>query len=588
MSQQSRQSTPTIPLGCAAASALLLLVGLVVVTFGGEVRGLFETADAEVDTVSEEGWTTRSSRPAARHAPARASDAAWAPAPTPEPRPARDGWLSSTYVGGDGARDRLAHLVDEGQVVGDEELRLESLTASYHQPVGVPSGQALALFASTEHRAVVAGGGVTHLQVGVQATSTELARRPDLQLVLVVDTSGSMQEEGKMEHARAAALALVDELEPGDRLAIVAYSDEAVAALPMTRRGDGEAARRAIEQLDPGGHTNIHAALTVAYELMGSDEDGAVRRVLLISDGRPTAGMGDPAAIRRVAWQAFQQGVQTTTVGVGLDFGAELMIGIAADGEGNYHFLADAASITDVLHDELVELTQVVAKAVRLTIHLDERVELERVLGADVLSEAETAQVRAEEQQLDQRIAEELGIVADRQVEPPDEGLKLAIPTMHAGRHHVVMLRVRVPPGTGEREVARVELRYKDLVARTNGRDEQRVTVEVADDREAMVASLDRATKKNLLGFRTGEAMLAASDAVERGRSRDAIERVDDQMTLLAVASERWRDPDLQADAVLLGRYKDALVADAAGRLDWEARAYLARSLSYGGYRLTR
>jgi len=205
-----------------------------------------------------------------------------------------------------------------------------------------------------------------------------------------------------------------------------------------------------------------------------------------------------------------------------------------------------------------------------------------------VLSEAETAQVRAEEQQLDQRIAEELGIVADRQVEPPDEGLKLAIPTMHAGRHHVVMLRVRVPPGTGEREVARVELRYKDLVARTNGRDEQRVTVEVADDREAMVASLDRATKKNLLGFRTGEAMLAASDAVERGRSRDAIERVDDQMTLLAVASERWRDPDLQADAVLLGRYKDALVADAAGRLDWEARAYLARSLSYGGYRLTR
>lgn len=498
------------------------------------------------------------------------------------------GYLSSTYVGGSGARSRMAALVDGGVIVGGEEISLEALTAQYHQPIAVPEGQALALFAQPEHALVDEAGGVTHLQVGVQATSRELAERPPMQLVLVVDVSSSMKAGGKIDHARRAAAALIDRMDPGDELAIVAYSSEARVALPLRPIGDRSEAHAAVETLRPDGSTNVEAGLTSAYGLLdASGSTDAVRRVVLISDGKPTAGVTDPATLRRATWDAFQQGIQTTTMGVGLDFGAELMMDLARDGEGNYHFIADAGAIAGMLDEELEELTHAVAQAVRLTIYLDEGVVLERVLGAEVLGGEETRQVRAEERTLDARMAEELGIAADRH-DAPEEGLKLLIPTMHTGRHHVVMLRVRVPPGRGEQALARVEMEYKDPAQRRNGREELAVSVGRAADRAAMVGSLDPAVKKNLLGFQTGEALLAAAKSADRGRPDEGARRIDEQMALLALASQRWRDPDLEADAAMLGRYRDVLRATADGSASREVRAYVAQSLSYSGYQLTR
>jgi len=389
-------------------------------------------------------------------------------------------------------------------------------------------------------------------------------------------------------HARRAADALIDRMAPEDQLAIVAYATEARVALPLGPVGAGAAAHAAVRSLHPNGSTNVDAGLQAAYELLGdpSTQD-AVRRVVLVSDGRPTAGITDPATIRRNVWDAFQRGVQTTTLGVGLDFGADLMMDLARDGEGNYHFLADGGAIADVLDSELEELTHAVAQAVRLTIHLDDGVALEHVLGAEVLDEQASRQVRAEERTLDARMAEELGITSDRQ-EEKDDGLKLLLPTIHAGRHHVVMLRVRVPAGTRAQALARVELEYKDPAQRTNVSDELTVSVERASTRMEMVESLDPAVKKNLLGFQTGEALLEAARAVDRGRPMQGAERVDEQMALVALASQRWRDPDLEADAVLLGRYRDLLQATAEGSTSREVRAYLAQSLSYSGYQLTR
>jgi len=511
-----------------------------------------------------------------------------APEPTPEAGPPRGGYLSSTYVGGAGSRDRLAALVDGGVLIDGEEIELEALTAQYHQPVAVPAGQALALFAAPEHSRVQTDGGTTHLQIGIPATSRELAARPALQRVLVVDVSSSMKKEEKIMHARRAADALIDRMAPEDQLAIVAYATEARVALPLGPVGAGAAAHAAVRSLHPNGSTNVDAGLQAAYELLGdpSTQD-AVRRVVLVSDGRPTAGITDPATIRRNVWDAFQRGVQTTTLGVGLDFGADLMMDLARDGEGNYHFLADGGAIADVLDSELEELTHAVAQAVRLTIHLDDGVALEHVLGAEVLDEQASRQVRAEERTLDARMAEELGITSDRQ-EEKDDGLKLLLPTIHAGRHHVVMLRVRVPAGTRAQALARVELEYKDPAQRTNVSDELTVSVERASTRMEMVESLDPAVKKNLLGFQTGEALLEAARAVDRGRPMQGAERVDEQMALVALASQRWRDPDLEADAVLLGRYRDLLQATAEGSTSREVRAYLAQSLSYSGYQLTR
>jgi len=562
-----------------AMSAVFALGGSAVM-LGGKVKGLFETADAELDFVTEPA----SARPAPMSGIFDFGDLE--PIPSAQ-APARNGYLSSSYMGGSGALDHMAELVDGGIVLDGETVALGALTASYHQSVAVPAGAALVAFANPEHTAIHTGGGTTHIQIGVQAASGELPQRPPVQLMLVLDTSGSMAGL-KIDQARQAALGVIDALDPSDSFGLVTYSDEARIAHPLGLVGDGEAARAAIGRARNGGGTNIADGLAVAYErLLEQRNPEAITRVVLLSDGEPTQGITDPSHIQRQAWTAFQDGLQTTTLGFGVGFNSSLMMGIAREGKGNYHFVRDGAGLARVLDEELEQLTHVVAQAVRLRVELPADVTLVRVLGADILDESASRRVRAVETKLDERIARELGIASDRE-EQDESGLKLVIPSFHLGKHHVVMLEVAVPAGTGLRELASVEVKYKDMLSKRNETQTATATVTRSEDKGAALASLDPRVKKNLLGFQTGEAMVRAGAMVDRGRAKEAVDLIDGQMTLLAVAAERWRDTELGDDVTLLGRYKDVLMAQHSGVLDRSARGFMGKALAYNGYKLTR
>ncbi len=618
-----------------------LIGGWFLLSAGNKVGALFETADTEIDTTdyAVEGRPAPASLPAASQRPADgerkrirekiraqvakgksdndpsdlglaldssfdmsgdASDAVGLSILTPgsgrggpmglaaSPPPIKkSGYLSSDYVGGSGQLDRMAKLVDEGIVLDGRTVKLGALTASYHQPIAVPADHALVAFANTEHASVSVEGGRTHLQVGIQAANRELPMRPAVQIVLVIDTSGSMESEHKMEFARQAAHKLVDKLLPTDQIALLTYSDQPTIVLPLQARGDGRQANLVIGDMQAGGSTNISGALDMAYAHLGPKRDkDAISRIVLLSDGNPTAGITDPSHIRKQAFDAFQEGLQTTTLGVGLDFNSELMMSVAREGKGNYHFVKDGDAIVGVLDEELDQLTHVVAQAVRLRIQLPDNVTLVRVLGAQVLDEEQSAQVRQEERGLDKRIADELGIAEDRQNDA-DEGLKLVVPAFHMGKHHIVMLEIEVPAGAAPIDVATVEVKYKDLLARVNREETVTATVQRVPSRAEALASLDRTVKKNLLGFQTGEALIRAGSFVERGQVDSAVKEIDDQMALLGVAAERWRDSDLEKDVELLGAYKEVLAAQRGGGLGPEARNYLSRALSYNGYKLT-
>jgi Ca-activated chloride channel family protein len=591
-------------LTCTACVSLVALAAIL--SFPSSLTSLVETADAEIDSIDgeacgsppERSWLARKAshftregspfaRPFAADTPAPAPRAPGPASALPPAAPPRSGTLSSTYLAGSGAMDHLAAQLDASVVIDGQPIALGALTATYHQPVAVPAGQALRLFANPEHRLVPVAGGTTHLQIGIQAASLELPRRPSVQLLLVLDVSGSMSG-AKLEQARSAALGMLDTLAPTDEFGLVTYSDDATVAWPLGPIGDRTGPRAAILAAEIGGGTNLSEGLRRAYDELGPRRRASgISRVVLLSDGEPTQGITAPAHIQRQAWTAFQDGLQTTTLGVGVGFNSELMMGIAREGKGNYHFVDDEAQLARVLDEELDQLTHVVAQAVRLRIELPDEVGLVRVLGADVLDETSAADVRTEEVALDTRIAVELGIAADRR-DDPEGGLKLLIPSMHMGRHHVVMLEVTVPPGADPADLARVQLDYKDLLARTNRSETVTATVERTANARDALTSLDPAVKKNLLGFQTGEAMLRAGALIDEGRPDEAVAVIDDQMVLLGVAAERWRDSDLAADVSVLGRYKDVLAARHGGALDAAARGSMSKALAYNGYKLIR
>jgi len=504
--------------------------------------------------------------------------------------PDRDAWVSSTYLGGEGARERIAKLIDEGVMVGGQLVKLEAFTREYSQAFPIPTDRALALTAQTERARIIRSGDRTFLQVGLQAIKREAPRRPALNICLVIDRSGSMGSEDKMQYARQAAIEVVKRLADSDTIAVVAYDDTVDVAAAATSASNRQAVIDRIAALEPGGSTDIHAGLEAGYAEVRTHLDAeAINKVILISDGEVTAGIDDPAAFARLTAERFDEGIETTAVGMGLDYDEALMMTIAREGKGNYHFIREAETIPGIFREELEELTHTVAKALRLRIRLADDVELVRVLGSAVLEEEDVEAVKRTEQVQDERIRRELGITADRGDLDDEPGIKMMIPQFAMGASHVVMLQIEVPPGSGSRSVADVYLKYKDIVFRTNRDEHAQVTIEYTDTQDASVASIRQAVKKNVLGFETGEALQRAAALIERGEHGEAARVIDERMAVLGVAAREWHDEDLNRDGELLAAYREVIAGlsgDYAG--DPELGDYLVKSLTYSGYQMTR
>ena len=122
--------------------------------------------------------------------------------------------------------------------------------------------------------------------------------------------------------------------------------------------------------MDARGSTDLAGGWFRGVQQIGNTagaDDGApasdiVRRVLLLTDGLANIGITDPAELRDAAARFRQQGVATSTFGVGADFDEELLASIATHGGGHFYFIEKAQQIPDFLASELGETLEVIAR----------------------------------------------------------------------------------------------------------------------------------------------------------------------------------------------------------------------------------
>lgn len=163
-------------------------------------------------------------------------------------------------------------------------------------------------------------------------------------LIFVLDTSGSMEGDGKLQQAVEALEFGLGTLGPEDRFAIVTYSSGVRGwreGLSAADRTTVEAAREYVKGLSAGGGTNIEGALARAADLAGMAVEEAGRNgrpaptyVLFLTDGLPTVGEQDPDALLRQADDGIPDGSRLFTWGVGYDVNAFLLDRLAQEHGG--------------------------------------------------------------------------------------------------------------------------------------------------------------------------------------------------------------------------------------------------------------
>ncbi len=260
--------------------------------------------------------------------------------------------------------------VENGFVPQPTDIEYEGLFHDYYFDVG--DGTCEKRFCPSYSRAVspdpVSGETEHYLTVGLNSGLSRDFERPPLDLVVVVDTSGSMSEEmveyhydeaanesdrdrdepgrvQKMTVARQALSAMTDQLRAEDRLAVVAYDGRARVVQDFERVGDvsDEQLSERLDTLSADGGTNLASGMDRARDLLSDRQaEGRLSRAVYVTDAMPNVGASGERALRdRVAADA-QQGIHTTFVGVGVDFNTRLTEALS-DVRGANHYSVDSA-----------------------------------------------------------------------------------------------------------------------------------------------------------------------------------------------------------------------------------------------------
>jgi Ca-activated chloride channel family protein len=222
------------------------------------------------------------------------------------------------------------------------------------------------------------------VRVGLQAATVAPDDRPPAVLTFVVDTSGSMGDEGKIDVVREALGRLVDSLRPDDQVGIVTYSNEAELRLEPTPVQDEDAILDVIAGLAPLDSTNAEAGLRLGYEqARAHQQEEGINRVILLSDGVANVGQTDPGPLASEIQEAAGDGIQLVTVGVGMGtYNDVLMEQLADDGDGFYAYVDTVREAERLFVNDLTGTLQVVAREAKVQVTFDpEAVVSYRLLG---------------------------------------------------------------------------------------------------------------------------------------------------------------------------------------------------------------
>ena len=195
--------------------------------------------------------------------------------------------------------------------------------------------------------------------------------RDPVNLIAVVDKSGSMDGE-PLALVRRSLGEVARQLNDGDQMTIVLYGDRAHVHLDTTRADRAGVARilGSIGAIESAGSTSMEAGLTLGYSVANRTAPAfkGRTRLMLFTDERPNTDATDAASFMGMATNASREGIGLTTVGVGVQFGAELATRISSVRGGNLYFIRDTKDVDTLFAGQLDYMVSELAHDLTLSI----------------------------------------------------------------------------------------------------------------------------------------------------------------------------------------------------------------------------
>lgn len=220
------------------------------------------------------------------------------------------------------------------------------------------------------------------LKIGIRANEVSFEDRKAANMVFVVDVSGSMAREDRLEQVKRSLRKLSEHLKEGDRVGLVVYGSEGRVISDLTSRK--KEIFNAIDKLVPDGSTNAEEGLRLAYKMARRNfEKGKINRIILCSDGVANVGVTGADEILKQVKEDAEKGITLTTIGFGMgNYNDVLMEKLANHGDGNYYYIDSDDEADRLFGNGAVSMLQVLASDAKIQVEFNpDTVDRYRLLG---------------------------------------------------------------------------------------------------------------------------------------------------------------------------------------------------------------
>lgn len=242
-----------------------------------------------------------------------------------------------------------------GRLPPADAVRIEEMINYFPYDYAAPDGGAAPFQPTVTVSATPWNPDTQLMRIGLQGEMPALADRPPLNLVFLIDTSGSMQDADKLPLLKQSFRLMLAELRPEDQIAIVTYAGSAGQVLAPTAAGDRSTILAALDRLEAGGSTAGQAGLQQAYQVAeGMADDGEVSRIILATDGDFNVGLNDPEAMKTYIADKRDTGTYLSVLGFGRgNLVDATMQALAQNGNGQAAYIDTLSEARKVLVDQL-------------------------------------------------------------------------------------------------------------------------------------------------------------------------------------------------------------------------------------------
>ena len=211
------------------------------------------------------------------------------------------------------------------------------------------------------------------VRIGIQGETVPAEDRPDLDLVFLIDTSGSMRAPDKLPLLKQSLQLLLAQLKPTDRVSIVTYAGSSGVALEPTPASDRATILTQLGALRSDGGTAGHEGLQTAYwQAEKMRGPGRVGRVILATDGDFNVGISGEEELKRYVEDKKNNGIYLSVLGFGQEYYNDgIMQALAQNGNGIAAHIDTTAEAMKVLVDQLSGTLVPIANDVKIQVEFN-------------------------------------------------------------------------------------------------------------------------------------------------------------------------------------------------------------------------